>query len=43
MLLETIGARLVFSPPGREVGLQVGTELWINYRHLLFLLSYKAY
>ena len=42
VLLETIGALLVFSPLGREVGLQVGTELWINYRHLLILLFYKA-
>lgn len=37
VLLETVGAALVFSPLRIEVSLREGTELWISYRHLLFL------
>lgn len=37
VLLETIGAVLVFSPLGIEVSLWEGPELWISYRHLFFL------
>jgi len=37
VLLETVGAVLVFSPLGREVSLWKGTELYVSYRHLFFL------